>query len=200
MSNRALSVKVNCPTHKRLLVKKTMSNTELPLNYQPTILMQSCELVLNVLATVGSVNVTVRPFLMCFFQYLQMSHLRFASYTVHPVVHKYIVMLDGWFNWLFNDSYKKVGFRVVQILVRGMLLLTERKRSGENVSGRVRCPCQYRPCFCLQGLRNTLQIWASQEGVNVPPFENHMLYRNLNTFIFGAANQIGPWSPHLWGL
>jgi hypothetical protein len=81
-----------------------------------------------------------------------MSDLWFASYTVHPVAHKYTVMLEAELTD-FNDGYNNVGFRIVQILIRGMLLLTERKRSEENVSGLVRCPCQY----CLQELRNTLQ-------------------------------------------
>jgi len=44
-----------------------MSNTELLHNYQPTKLKQVYELVLNDLATVGSVYTTGRPFLMCFF-------------------------------------------------------------------------------------------------------------------------------------
>ena len=72
-----------------------MSNTELPLNYQPTKLKQGCELVLNDLATVESVYTTGRPFLMCVFLYLQMPDVWFAFYTVHSVVHKYIVMLKG---------------------------------------------------------------------------------------------------------
>ena len=75
-----------------------MSNTELPLNYQPTKLKQGCELVLNDLATVGSVYTMGEPFLMCFFLYLQMSDLWFASYKLHSVVHKYIVMSEGCIN------------------------------------------------------------------------------------------------------
>jgi len=72
-----------------------MSNTELPLNCQPTQFKQGCELLLNDLGKVGSVNAKGRPFPMCFVLNLQMSDLWFASYTVHPVVHKYMVMLEG---------------------------------------------------------------------------------------------------------